>query len=83
LEGYSALADSRRDDQRSRAARSISQARQALGVEEFLKLADVAPSQARAALGSAAAAAGELARRATLVAAQVRRIGVTIGRDPP
>ncbi|HYE45720.1 MAG TPA: hypothetical protein VEA44_08090 [Caulobacter sp.] len=95
VEGYSALADSRRDDQRSRAAQAISQARQALGVEEFLKLADVAPSQARAALGSAAAAAGELARasgadeagvadarRATLVAAQVRRIGEMIGRDP-
>jgi hypothetical protein len=95
VEGYSALADSQRDASRQRAALSVTQAREALGVEEFVKLADVAPRQARAALGSAAAAAGALARasgadeagvaearRATLVAAQVRRIGETIGRDP-
>ncbi|HYC94700.1 MAG TPA: hypothetical protein VEB39_03265, partial [Sphingomicrobium sp.] len=94
-EGYSALADSRRDEDRQRAARTISQARHALGVEEFLKLAEVAPRQARAALGSAVEAAGALARasgadeagvaearRGTLVAAQVRRIGEAIGRDP-
>jgi len=93
--GFAAEAASRAGQRVREAAWALSVERQALGVEEYLKLADVAPEQAMAALGSAVSElASQLrhgggdqaeilsAQRDLVSATQVERVTRVLDSDP-
>ncbi len=93
--GFAAAATGRVEAEQQAIARQLSEDREALGVEEYVALADLAPDQARAALGSAIgeltgrlAAMGaspeaiDLGRRGLLNGAIVRRVRHALAENP-
>ncbi len=93
--GFAAVAAGRAAAEQQTIARQLSEDREALGVDEYVVLADLAPDQARAALGSAigeltgrlaemgaGAEAIDAGRRGLLNAAVSRRIRQVTAIDP-